>query len=360
MMRPGHRVFYHFFDEVFRSLDWTKEPTQSVEELYLERAKQLRAKYDYITLAFSGGSDSTNMLNVFLDNNIPIEEIVTYYPVSIIEKMLPNFNKNDTSPENIIFEYIESAAPKLREVAKTHPEIKITVIDYAQRAIEVVGKSALHTTTAAGVMTSIAMPAMNIMHENMRALGDGVNSVLIAAIDKPRVEYDRANKQFMSYFLDFNTFWGHLSDDGCGGYHPNIEYFYYAPDFPKLYQKQCFMVKHAMEPIVRMEPPPAYYSRLHYKHAGKEVMDIHKDFFETLLYKNHDITIFQASKPTSLFYQESTKWFNETDLTDSRLKDFYNGQLKEILSGVAGYFLKYNEKGQPSRFTEIYTQPIYF
>jgi len=64
-------------DDAFDSLDWSIEPIETFKELCKQRALQLRNTYDYIILHFSGGSDSTTVLNSFLDNNIPIDEIVT-------------------------------------------------------------------------------------------------------------------------------------------------------------------------------------------------------------------------------------------------------------------------------------------
>ena len=41
-----------------------------------ERALQLKDELGEIILAFSGGSDSTLILNTFLKHNIPIDEVV--------------------------------------------------------------------------------------------------------------------------------------------------------------------------------------------------------------------------------------------------------------------------------------------
>jgi hypothetical protein len=49
-------------------------------DLYKERAQQLRDSYDYLILAYSGGSDSDNMLKTFLYNNIKIDEIWSDFP----------------------------------------------------------------------------------------------------------------------------------------------------------------------------------------------------------------------------------------------------------------------------------------
>lgn len=61
----------------FDSVDWKTEPTESMKTLCKQRAQQLRDSYDYLILYNSGGSDSTTVLNAFLDNNIFVDEVVT-------------------------------------------------------------------------------------------------------------------------------------------------------------------------------------------------------------------------------------------------------------------------------------------
>jgi len=59
------------------NVDWTKEPKESFKELCRQRAEQIRDTYDYVIVYFSGGSDSTTVMNAFLDNGIKIDEVVT-------------------------------------------------------------------------------------------------------------------------------------------------------------------------------------------------------------------------------------------------------------------------------------------
>ena len=74
-------VNWHFNDEVFLKQDW-KTPIQiPLLELYRMRAEQLRQKYDYLILCWSGGGDSTTMLESFLDNNIHLDEVVLLWPL---------------------------------------------------------------------------------------------------------------------------------------------------------------------------------------------------------------------------------------------------------------------------------------
>ena len=65
----GQFPTWNFNREVFSRMDTTKEPQLSLRELYRMRAQQLRDRYDYIRLEFSGGSDSATVLYSFINNN---------------------------------------------------------------------------------------------------------------------------------------------------------------------------------------------------------------------------------------------------------------------------------------------------
>ena len=70
--------FEGFSPEFFSNKYWKQEPKESYEELLKQRCLQLRDTYSYIRVMFSGGADSTTMLNVFLRNGIHIDEINAY------------------------------------------------------------------------------------------------------------------------------------------------------------------------------------------------------------------------------------------------------------------------------------------
>ena len=59
-----------FHDDVYGKFDWTTRPLLGLKEVYRARAQQLRDKYDYMSISFSGGADSWNTLNSFLSNCI--------------------------------------------------------------------------------------------------------------------------------------------------------------------------------------------------------------------------------------------------------------------------------------------------
>lgn len=69
------KVSFHYNDEFFSQFSWLTEPSISLDQLYRNRAEELRNTYDYLVLLYSGGSDSENILHTFVDNDIYIDEI---------------------------------------------------------------------------------------------------------------------------------------------------------------------------------------------------------------------------------------------------------------------------------------------
>jgi hypothetical protein len=72
------KVKFIYNDDVMAMNDWTVEPAEDIYELYAERARQLRHKYDYLVLMYSGGIDSHTALRSFMDNGIHLNEICTF------------------------------------------------------------------------------------------------------------------------------------------------------------------------------------------------------------------------------------------------------------------------------------------
>src|SRR5262249_28377199 len=93
----------------------------SLPDLYRQRAEEIRRDYDYIILTYSGGHDSSNMLETFLYNDIPVDEILTVGALSRDDRTGSDENHNG--------ELYHHVFPTL---AKLQPRTRITVADYAQ------------------------------------------------------------------------------------------------------------------------------------------------------------------------------------------------------------------------------------
>ena len=117
--------FKGFSPEFFLDKYWKQEPQQSYEELLKERCLQLRDTYSYIRMMYSGGADSTTMLNVFLRNGIHIDEIHCY-----------RFSLDDNFNNSSNIEINNHVIPYFNKLRKQIPKTKFTVADYGKEYFE--------------------------------------------------------------------------------------------------------------------------------------------------------------------------------------------------------------------------------
>ena len=121
-LASGKKCRLYYYDDIFNSVDWTIEPPETLNELYKIRAQEIRDTYDHVILCYSGGHDSTNILEVFYYNNIHVDEIV----------LVGSFSQDSYtgSDENHNAEIHKNCFPTLNGF--NLPNTKITVVDYAK------------------------------------------------------------------------------------------------------------------------------------------------------------------------------------------------------------------------------------
>jgi hypothetical protein len=205
-------ISFFAFTDYFYSYSWNKEPTESWEELLLERALILREKYKYLKLWFSGGADSTTVLNTFLRNNIHIDEIIVY-----------RFALNDNFLNKSNHEIDGYTTPFLKNIQNAIPNTKITYMDFGKDYYDkYLGEKWLHTKST--------LDLRNFHIPKIR----GKNYCNIFCDLTPDVYYDKG-----SWYSDlWDT--SHLSELAV---YNNIELFYSSDEFPKLHAKQLHLVK---------------------------------------------------------------------------------------------------------------------
>lgn len=354
----NHNVTFHFFDEVYNTLDWTKEPTQSLDSLYAERALQIREKYEHVALLFSGGCDSTNMLHSFLKNNIKLDEIISYYPLQIIDKFKSNFNKSNTDPENAIYEYFESVVPTLEWLRQHHPDIKITVLDTSETTINLVQSENVYKIMLAGLIVHPQHSGLYLAYEHLRK--NKKRSVAVAGVDKPRLSYDTVTHKLGAYFFDFVTVQGHWPVETFNEDAPCTEYFYFSNDLPILFQKQCFVLKHFLQKLLLEENSLINEVLIPIRNSDKKILNVQHNAIKQVLYSTWNTNIFQADKIRSYFFNDNAAWFWKSGLVDNRSQDFYSGQLTELLAGVDSKFIETDANHRPSKFRDMFSSLIYF
>lgn len=125
--RTDSDIQWHFFDELFNTINWLNEPLTPLDQLYRLRALQIREAYDYVVIRCSGGADSNNVLYSFLNNNIHIDEVLAEVPLSGLSNW--DFNTKDTRAVNLASEFKYAQLPLLNEISTKYPKVKITLRD---------------------------------------------------------------------------------------------------------------------------------------------------------------------------------------------------------------------------------------
>lgn len=209
-------ISFFAFSDSFYSYSWNKEPTESWEELLLQRALLLREKYKYLKLWFSGGADSTTVLNTFLRNNIPIDEIVVY-----------RFAINDNFLNKSNYEIDNYVTPFLKNLSNVLINTKISYIDFGKDYYDkYLGEKWLHTKSS-----------LELRHYHLPKIR-GKNYCNIFCDLTPDVYYDKG--RWYSDLWDSSNL-GELASFS------NIELFYSTDEFPELHAKQLHLVKNYLK-----------------------------------------------------------------------------------------------------------------
>jgi len=221
-------VHYKFFNQVWETFDRSLLGSQPLNELYRERAQQLRDKYDYLILYFSGGSDSYNVLRSFIDNGIKIDEICVKWCTPVLDrsKNLYTPNTDDLTAYNYLSEWDYAIKPVLDEISVSHPEIKIEIVNWFDGRMENNPDSIFRMVNH---WHDIEVPSLATWSPSERKLIDQKKTVgSIYGVDKPNVFF--TEKEAYMYFNDSCTAMG--PPNPCNVY--GMEFFYWTPDMPIL------------------------------------------------------------------------------------------------------------------------------
>ena len=237
--RINQPVRWVFNDDVFSAMNWQTPLHLSLDEIYRTRAQQLRQKYDYLVLFFSGGADSTVVLQSFINNNIKLDEIVVGWPVSQSQgTYVPN--STDTSAHNMMSEWDYSIKPKLDWIAQHHPEIRITVCDILQNP-----KNNHFSEDLMTLIDNHSYIGINRNQEFDLILRERakIHPNIAGIVGTAPLECAIADDQYLvTYFMD-SAVSGFLKNDySKNDYVRNIEFFFWSPDFPELVREQSHIM----------------------------------------------------------------------------------------------------------------------
>ncbi len=199
--------------------NWLEEPSESFESLLMERCKQLRDKYPYLVLYYSGGSDSETVLQSFIKANIHLDEIVTNV-----------FKINDDDPPLLD---VELAIMKLKEVYKPHiPKTKITINNLSRDMfLEFNQKQTWADSSFNGTLghfRRMPLPVAQELGQKVKINSSNIGHIFAEA--KPHLR-----KKEDGYY----AIWGVPLTVASHW----AEWFFTSLDLPKLHLKQCHLAK---------------------------------------------------------------------------------------------------------------------
>lgn len=293
---------WHFNDAVFSNFDWTIEPTSSLKDLYAMRARQLREQYDYIVLCYSSGSDSQNILKTFIENNIHLDEIASFWSLEGDKTYDSNFNQ----------EIYECAIPTALSIIDQHRSIKHRVIDFSEIIAKIFADpnikfDFIYQCNAMFPPNSHARGYLREYVDDYKNIIDsGKRLCFLYGGDKPRIFLEHG--KYCLRFIDLI--------DGCVSPRTQIlnrpwehdELFYWSPDLPQLIAKQA----HTVIKYLRGDSiDPNDFEQNGYRKSFGSIEKngtryyLHDQGLHKLIYGFHTHTI----KPLTFAYTDRDRWF---------------------------------------------------
>lgn len=310
-----------FHEDIFTKYNWKKKPLKTLSQVYKERAQELRDKYDYISISFSGGADSWNVLNAFLSNNIHIDEIYTRFPLSGTRKYM-SANSYDKSPRNLTSEYEYAVKPVLAYVEKNFPNIKITVDDITDSYFEEVSEDEIIRTGHFALNGLSAKRCENSLGLDVDYAGKKVASIRGGG----KFQLRKNASEYYIYFSDIEA-WPVDADP-----HFSLEYFYWSPTTAELICLQAHVLKEYFQfnPelmwVIEADPKNSVIKGFY-----QNIRSIYNSIYKQVCYPGWNPDTFQVEKSSSIvFDREDDFWIlNENPVSVQSWKwivdQFYHG-----------------------------------
>jgi hypothetical protein len=224
----GHSPYYVLRWHAFESLntyDFSQEPQETYRELCKQRALQLREKYDYIRLYYSGGPDSHTTLRAFYEANVSPDEIV----------IIRNTTIGIDAPSNI--ENTKLTIPSINKILAWFPKIKINVQEYVldtNNQYESVDRT-LSRMLKATIPSPITRTMANAFDLDKTMLLPYSKGTVCELTGEPKPCLVKKNGKWWAYIVDNQIDTSLLL--------PNLEMFHLSSDFPQLFCKQSHMLR---------------------------------------------------------------------------------------------------------------------
>lgn len=350
-VKTNRPLTWHYNDEIFASQNWLTEPNDTLEELYRQRAQQLRDRYDYLVLWFSGGADSDNILNVFVKNNIRLDEAAG----------LINMEATGDRDGYLNGEIYNLTVPKIQSIKEqSQPWIRHTLIDICQLTVDYFSQQKNRFDWVYKVNHYVnpnytaRTQVVKSQRHWMDLISSGKTVGFIHGVDKPRVI--GINNKYSLVFrdiLDAAAVTHNQIEDIPGFFN---EMFYWSPDLPQMLIKQAHVIKKQLK---KAEQLPQDFNKI--KNTWCPMVTVNgqtywmtTDAVHRALYPGWQPVPWQV-KPGSLIFSPRDQWF--FDLPDNDLAKQVWRQGLEYRWAQTPDWLKANPFNLRDGFKVLISQP---
>ena len=333
-----------FNDVEFGCYDWTVEPSESLEELYRRRAQQIRDTYDYVVIMYSGGADANNMLDSFVDNGIPFEEIATL-----------NYLSADPDPTSYFnAELYQVAYPRIAQLRALGLQFCHRDIDLSQITQQVLDDDHLRlnraylSNTHWGTNHFSKSYIRETVPEYRRIIDSGRRLVFLWGGEKPRLFVEQG--RFCMRFLD--------QLDHCVPTRTQIEnrdweydeLFYWAPECVDMVCKQAhvlkrFVTQHRID--MNSHDVDRTLDNISDIFGSRHISVTYRNLVNKLVYPKFQFDLFSVGKrpsvvwnPRDQVFWKDQKWKQHTILLSQHLKQldpYWHNDPDDIDIGLVGH-----------------------
>lgn len=293
-----------FNNNYFDLLDWSVEPKSTIQDLYAQRAQELRDKYDYLVLHLSGGHDSGNILQTFAVNDIKLDEVIARGPFSDSVQ-----DPKVRSAQNTYAEIGLAAVPAARIVKEQYqPDLKITVVETKQLAVDIMKNNTAWFEGYNDLDPGMFLRATpNYLDQRYTKMVDQGKTVAhITGIEKPK------------FFRQGNSLHMIFDDESLNRHNPLrndknnvnlVEHFYWAPSTGNLVCKQGHLILKALNSLPNSK---SHADKLFTDWSSRNV----QDWLASVIYPKRFLPHWDCEKSMHGFIREWDSWFYRDENSD--------------------------------------------
>lgn len=336
-------VHWDFNDSVFASYDWTKEPEESLTSLYRKRARELRSKYDYIIISYSGGSDSHNIVRAFLDQKLLIDELF----VVTLNQNTNKFTIVDPNNTEATHAHASDMAlqtiPRLRDLLIESPSTFVRYVDVSDLVFKVFNskKDASWVLTMKEELNPVDVTRYNYASQVdfRKILDKNLNIGIVVGIDKPKVFIDIETDLMYTRFVDRLTNTIPIGEYIKEYTNTTVEFFYWSPDSVDMLCKQAHTVKKWLEANPLLQ---GFFTNIDPPSTITNARKLHEKLLRLVLYDNWNSSWFQADKPLRDWFTEEDTWFI-TGAAGQKAHSIWLEGIKYIIDNTGPFIRKWGK-----------------